>query len=327
MDQNEVRATLRSLFPPGDEELYAWDNPESYVSRELEAVTTAVRLKGTSAVDRVRQEFCPQASTEKAADWERIFSLSQSRTTVYGTLEGRRAQIVARWRESGASTQPHIQAALAAVFGYEPQILEHSRAQMTAAHSYPLPNTPMLLPPFTAEGTTIRVADNSRVSSGGARLTLVVTTAPGQVLDLTLWGPTRASVSWVTPASSSAAPRTLVFYGRDFAGTEANGLWTLTLLNSTPAPARIDACSLFVEGIGRNASGAEGLAANLFEWTVLVDPARLGPTADLDFARQLVTRWNPAHCRGYLALMASSGTPYAVFDDPNSKFDASTWAP
>jgi len=327
MDQNQVRATVKSLFPPGDEELYAWDNPDSYVSRELEGVTTAVRVKGTSAVERVRQEFRPQASTEKAADWERVFGMSQSRTSVYGALEGRRAQIVARWRESGASTLPHIQAALAAVLGYAPKILEHSRSQMTAQHTYPLPNTPLLIPPFATARASVRIADNAPVSQGGARLTLVVTTQSRRTLRLSLFGPAGASTSFVTSAGVSGGPRTLVLYGRGFAGTAADGLWTLTLFNPSSSPARVEAGSLFVEGIGRAQSGAEGLGANIFEWTVLVDPARLGPNADLDFARQLVARWNPAHCRGYLALMASSGSPYAVFDDPNSKFDASTWAP
>jgi len=327
MDQNEVRATLKSLFPPGDEELYAWDNPEAYVSRELEAVTTAVRVKGTSAIERVRQEFRPQASTEKAADWERIFGLSQSRTSGYGTLEARRAQIVARWRESGASTLPHIQAALAAVLGYPPQILEHSRSQMTAQHTYPFPNTPLLVPPFATARASVRIADNAPVSKGGARLTLVATVPPRRTLRLSLFGPAGASASWVTSAALSAGPRTLVFYGRDFVGTDSDGLWTVTVFNPSATPARIESGSLFVEGIGRARSGAEGLGANIFEWTVLVDPARLGPNADLDFARQLVARWNPAHCRGYLSLMSSSGSPYAVFDDPNTRFDASTWAP
>ena len=73
--------------------------------------------------------------------------------------------------------------------------------------------------------------------------------------------------------------------------------------------------------IGRGATGSEGRAANLFAWTVLVDPAQLASAADVDFARQLVARWNPGHCRGYLAVKATGGSPYAVFSDPNSRFD------
>src|SRR5574337_198263 len=139
MNQHEARAALKSLFPPGDEDLYAWDNPQSYVARELESIATAVRLKGTDAADQLRQEIRPQTATEKLADWERIFGLSQSRTAIYGTLDGRRSQVVARWRESGASTVPNIIAALAAVLGYQPQVLEHARAAMTAAHTYAPP--------------------------------------------------------------------------------------------------------------------------------------------------------------------------------------------
>src|SRR3954471_17177140 len=114
MNQSEVRAILKSLFPPGDEDLYAWDNPQSYVARELEAITTAMRLKGTDAVDQLRSEFRPHTSTQKLPDWERIFGLAVSQAAGYGSNEARRAQVLARFRESGASTKANIQAAFAA---------------------------------------------------------------------------------------------------------------------------------------------------------------------------------------------------------------------
>ena len=69
---------------------------------------------------------------------------------------------------------------------------------------------------------------------------------------------------------------------------------------------------------------SEDLGAGIFEWAVLVDPAQLGPAADLEAARALVQRWNPAHCRGYFcqyATAAAGGGSAAIFDDPNAIFE------
>ena len=328
MDQSEVRAALKSLFPPGDDDLYAWDNPLSYVARELEAITTAVRLRGMDAIDRLRDEFRPQSATEKLPDWERIFGISQSRTASYGPPDARRAQVVARWRENGASTIPYIKAALAAVLGYQPQILEHTRTAMTAAHTYLPAGIPLAIPVGPASvSTTIGVADNAPASQAGARLTLVLAFLPVEDLTVTLTSPTGQSASWAL-VSGDPAQNTYLLYGKQFAGASISGRWTLTIVNAGPSAGSLGAGSaLFVEGIGRSPDSVDGLAANIFEWTVFVDPAQLSASADLDFARQLVSRWNPAHCRSYLVAGSATGSLYGIFDDPASVFEGCLWAP
>ena len=323
MDQHAMRATLRSLFPPGDEDLFAWENPQSWVARELEAITTAVRVHGADAVDRLRAEFRPHTAVEKLPDWERLFGLSESRGARYGSLEGRRSQIVARWREHGASTLDNIQAALAAVLGYVPEVREHGRAFFTARNTAPVPATPVTIAANADTSVVIAVADNAPASRAGARLTVSLTTAAAEDLDVQLEGPDGTTVSWPAPFGSGAvAGAAFVLYAPAFAEKRVDGAWTLTITNRGAQVGALGTGSaLLVEGIGRGAAGSEGRAANLFAWTVLVDPAQLASAADVDFARQLVARWNPGHCRGYLAVKATGGSPYAVFSDPNSRFD------
>ena len=318
------------MFPPGDDELFAWDNPRSYVARELEAVATAVRLEGTDAVDRLRQELRPQTSTEKLPDWEAVFGLAQSRTVRFGSVLARRAQVVARWRESGASTRVNILAAFAAVLGYPPDIIEQSRSALTAKNTHSLPGTPILLPGNGSAIITVPVADNAPVSQAGARLTLVVTMPTLEDLAVTLQTPDGTVKNWpgMPFGSGAAVGATFILYAREFAGSLCDGDWTIRIDNANANDGSLGSgSSLFVEGIGRNeVSDAEGLAANIFAWCVLVDPARLSSAADLGAARALVRRYTPAHCRGYFARKpaAVSGTA-GVFDDANAIFDSAVF--
>lgn len=324
----EVRQALLALFPPGDADLYAWDDPRSFVARHAAAIATAARLKGTDAVDELRRERRPQDAVAKLPDWERAFGLSKSRTTERGTIGQRQGQVVARWRENGASTPDRIRAAFAAVLGYEPDVLEHSRAALTAANTYQLPGAPITVPANASAAVPIAVADNAPVSQAGARLTLAVTTAAAEALDVQLDAPDGTTASWSAPFGAGAvAGATFVLYAPELAGARADGAWTLTVANHSGNAATLHTGSaLFVEGIGRDlVTGAEGLGANIFEWAVLVDPARLTAAADLEAAAALVPRWSPAHARGYLCLKATNGSSFAVFDDPNTRFDGAVF--
>lgn len=328
MEQHTVRTTLRSLFPPGDEDLYAFENPTSWVARELEAVATAVRLHGTDAVDRLRQEVRPHTATEKLADWERIFGTTETSTARYGAVAARRGQVLARWREHGASTVENIRAALAAVLGYQPDVIEQSRTALTRLNSYAPTGIPLAIPAGPGSlVASIVVADSAPASSAGARLTLVISHVALEELSVTLTAPTGAPSVALPLGSGIAVQRSFTFTVREFARAAIDGAWALTIANAGANPGTIHTgTQLFVEGIGRGPNGAEGRGANIFEWAVLVDDAQLGAVADLAAARALVPRWNPAHARGYFcrrAAGAGGGGAAGVFDDPNSIFEES----
>src|SRR5689334_3448865 len=99
--QTEVRPAILSLFPPGDAELYAWDDATSFVSAHAEAIAMAARLKGTDAIDELRTERRPQPAIAKRPDWERAFGITKTRTALYGSTAQRQQQLVARFREGG----------------------------------------------------------------------------------------------------------------------------------------------------------------------------------------------------------------------------------
>lgn len=332
MDQSEVRAALKSLFPPGDEDLYSWDDSTSRSARELEAIATSVRLKGTAAIEQLRLEFRPQSCTQKLPDWEEIFLLGQSKTALYGSTAARRLQVVARWRENGASTKANIAAAIAAVLGVAPTILENSRATLRTAHTYQNADA-QTIPADNSVLYTIAVPDQAKVSLGGAFLTLTITHPNIEGISISLQSPSPdlviqqwAAGAWTTD-TGSVTGKTYVLRTKAHVGYAISGTWYIVVGDISNHSGTVQPTTLFVEGIGRTAGmAAEGLGANLFEWAALIDPSTMLSSVDVDFLRYLVKRWNPAHCRGYLVEKATTGGTGGVFDDPNSTFDGCVFA-
>lgn len=322
--QTEVRQGLLALFPPGDSDLYAFDDRESFVARHLEAVATAARRKGTDAVDELRREQRPQNAVAKLPDWERVFGVTKSRAALYGSNEERQGQVVARWREHGAATVSNIRAALAAVCGYEPAILEHSRAGLTTTNYYPIAGG--FIPALSTFTSTVDAADNAPASQAGVRLIIAIEHPAPTNLAVTLTPPDGGPALTIDPGQfTTAAPRWV--YWKSYAGRPITGRWTLTIGNGDPANLGElkPGASLLVEGIGRDeVTGAEGKAAPIFYWTALVnqfDPQFNPSTFDRALAAQIVRRWNPAHCRGWLAMYNSAGGQYMRCGDPMTPAD------
>lgn len=327
MDQHAMRATLRSLFPPGDEDLFAWDNPTSWVARELEAIASAVRVLGVDAVDRLRTELRPHTATEKVPDWERVFSLATSRGALYGDLAQRRNQIVARWREHGASTLANIRASLVPLCGYAPEVLEQERSARSLANRVDLPGAPITVAANASTSVVVAVADNAPASQAGAQLLLVLSIDTLEDLDVELVAPDATTVSWTRPFGSGVASfKVFVLYAPAMAGARVDGAWTLTITNNGGNVGTISSGSaMLVEGIGIDEiTRAEGYAAPIFYWSVLVnqwDPSFAASTFDRRLATEIVQHWNPAHCRGWLAMYNSQGGRYMACDDSATPAD------
>lgn len=305
--------------------------PGSDPDKLLTAAAEGIAAETATPVEQVQADANPLTATIAGiGDWERVFKDAGGKVATYGSDEGRQAQMLSRFREAGASTLPNIRAALAAVCGYQPTILEHSRADLTAANTY-TNATGALVAGGGSISQTITAADNAPASQAGARLGFNGLTASDLAdLTITLTGPDATSVTWdaTTPAALRpiASEPAISLFAPQFAGKPINGTWTLDV-SSAAGDFALDYWTVFVEGIGRAASGAEGLGANIFEWASIVDPAQMTPgTFDVELARDIVQRFNPSHARGYLALKNKNGGAAATFDDTNTPFDGGIFA-
>jgi hypothetical protein len=115
----------------------------------------------------------------------------------------------------------------------------------------------------------------------------------------------------VWPENTLYEARAFVLYanGPDVVGCNIRGTWSLGLSNSSVSDAVVvDDLGLFVEGIGRDSVGGDGLGAAAFEFGIYADPAHLaenGTPADFAAARLAIDRIKQAHTLGDLLLSLS----------------------
>lgn len=181
----------------------------------------------------------------------------------------------------------------------------------------------------------VNVADDSYVSDMGAQVLINVQVA-GTAANafVTLTGPDGYAINWNLADYLSlgvvVGPNTvydLALYAPQFGpklGADKihyvrhpiRGIWKLTVKNMDT----INTASVFVEGVGRNAAGQDGLGAAMFEWGVLADPALVGSGADLIGAADAIRRINHSHLLGSLILGDSGGLGGGAMipDDPNA---------
>lgn len=327
----EVEALLRAHFPPKFFEWFLGERGDGGLGDLLAAIAQELNADGFDLVDTLETEIFPSTADEKLPEWEAAFGVSLSKIAVQGSTALRQAQVVARLREYGASTLPNIKAALAAVLGYQPDIREHSRATIRSANSYDFGPGGLTIPGAGSVTATVYVPDGPRTTEAGAQLDLYVDNVPAiESIGVTLTSPAAVTKTWaagtLTRDTGNWVGGQIRLAMLDVASTSPYGTWTLTLTNADAAAATLTDAPLFVEAVGRGLLGSEGLAANVFEWCVLVDPTLLGATYDIPLARKIVQRWNPAHCRGYLCVMAGTGDESGVYDDQNSTVDGCVFA-
>lgn len=316
-------------------------DPDFY--EEWYAVAQALKWAVKDRIDRLRIERNPATAEEKLQDFELALGLQFSNTTQFGTIAQRQAQVVGRFRESGPLTIAGIQTVMQAYFKYaDPAdilVIEPDRPAQTAAHTYDFGTA-------TADAggrvdLTTNVTDDSFVSDMGAQVRLTIDAAnpfpdPANPAYVILRGPDGFEKQWdlyqfrtMVTAGGMGALLDVVLYAPEFgpklqadrvtyARQDIRGVWEFKVRRLKPGD-NVTLANVFVEGVGRNAAGQDGLGAALFEWGVVAQTSKLGAGYDLIGAAAAVQRINHVHLIGSLIRDASDGSVLpAIPDDPNA---------
>ncbi len=295
----QARGIFVSLFPPG--KLYDFDNPNADMYAFALALGQAINYFGFDVIDRLFVEFNPAKCVEKLPDWEAALGIvpgtgfaSANRTTAQ-----RQSAVVAKLRESGASTPANLRGAIAPLLGYaDPstlEILETSRAALTALHTYTDATGSVALGASSSVTRYIDVSDSASIVSG-VQVFCTVATTPLTDLTVRLTAPDGATYKEWAPSARVLGTSFILYARDDFASAAITGTWTLKITNNGATAGTWSAGSVFVEGQGTN-----GLGGEIFSWGFYADPA-LVDSPDYRAAFGTVLRVNPAHAQGFLVL-------------------------
>lgn len=281
----QVREQLIGLWPPGTERLIDWDGEPGEL---LDAVAATVKNGATDRLDRCRREMSPLTTVELLPFWEQATGLAGSPTAQNGATAQRQAQVLSRLRGKGPPTLAKIRAVVGPLLDYaDPSqlvILEPSRSAMRLLHTYNrsgIFNFSMI-----ATVLTFPVADRGKVSKGGAQVDVTINHPDLSKCAGTLTAPD-GRFATVNPVGRGSGVGTFRLHFPSLAGADIDGTWTLSF-GAIVGLGQLTNADLFVEGVGRIASGLEGRAAPLGDWAVVADPALMGPAANLDAARAAV---------------------------------------
>lgn len=339
MDALELLNFMTQGLAPGILE-NCWDfspnplDPDFY--EEWLAIAQSFKWAVNDRIEALRRERNPASAVEKLEDFEVTLGLHFTNTAQFGTDAQRQLQIVGRFRESLPLTTFGIHRNLEPYLKYgDPTqivVIEPDRVALTTAHTYAFPSGVPIGPGGVI--VTANVTDDSFVSDMGAQLFINIEVAgSGSSGLIELQGPDGYIVGWAVDDYRSlgvvVGPVTvfnLVLYAPQFAPflnadrvtynrRQIKGLWKLRVVNMDT----INTAGVFVEGVGRNAAGQDGLGAALFEWGVLAETAKLGAGADLVGAAAAVKRINHSHLIGSLLLDGHDVNSVAMIpDDPNA---------
>lgn len=331
LDAGDVQQLLIEGFPPGVEDfLDLQDDP----GKLLLGLAQVLKDHGTDRADQARREATPATCIDQLPEWEGATGLTASDLARFGDTTQRRTQILARLREFGATTLANVRSIVGPLLDYaDPSLLaiiEVDRAVLRAAHTRNWTGT--LNFNVVAGSLTWLVADDAKVSPCGAQVDLTLTHGEIANLGVSLRAPDGRDLfpDGTTPGPTApgigrgpAVGSTVRLYFKGMAGAQIRGTWTLTIFASAGA-GTVTSAGLFVEGFGRDAKGNDGLGAAKFHWGPMVEPARLGPKADLKAARAAVKRITYATRAGELLLRSSgagalpAGQFAAIPDDPGA---------
>lgn len=333
MTKDEVKDELIGGFPPGIDAFFDFSDIYGDI---LEAQAETIVAVAIDASERLRLDINPlTCGASKVADWEAALRLDTSRTALTGTLAQRRRAVIARLRETGATTLELVRSVIGPLLDYADDstlaIVESDRTALTALHTY---NSDLLTGSrgFSyGSPATLRwfVRDDAKVSATGAWVDLTLTTATLSSLTLTLTAPDGRTVT-LTP-KWRGAPSAVDYrcFFRAMAGAAVYGNWSLTVGTTAMADSgEVTAGDLFVEGFGLDSTMHNGLSAAAFEWAVVYEPDKSAGSPDFDAARAAIRRINYATRIGALCMreaggMLSAGDFAMIPDDVNALPDQS----
>lgn len=330
----DLKEALRRALPPGLDALLDLEDTDD-PGRLLLALGQVLQDTGDDPVERLRAELSLLgAGPLGIADREAACGLAESESARNGSWEQRRQQVIARLREAGPPTLDHIRAVVQPFLQYSNMsdiaIVEVPRDDLRILHSRVWGGPATTPPTIHVEWV---VADDPVVSATGAQVDLYLTSVDLSLVTATLTTPDGYPVPFgggggIGRGSAVALLQpTVRLYAREVAGRSIAGTWQLSLV-SAGGPDTLLGATLFVEGIGRNAAGGDGLGAAKFQWAVVVEDAKLGPGYNLAGAAAALRRINYATRSVFLARRSIGGGALppgsfaAVVDDPNCLADA-----
>ena len=332
----QVRTGLKSLFPPGADLLYDWDNTSdpSELWKLTTGIATWLQQYGFAFIDLIRQEVNPLTLIAKLPDWEGVLGITQNTASAVNKwIATRQAAVLSKMRESGATTIGALRAVLEPLLGYSGGnlgtlvVYECNRAGLTAAHTY-ANTTGASIGSNSNTSQTVYVSDDGGVSAAGVQLQVTVTSTNPEQLSFVLTGPTstqgqtagtgQASVTWaagILPVGSVTSTTFYLYEHATSAGKYITGNWTLQI-NTGAAACTLVSWSLFTEGgFARDAYGSSGLGADVFTFAIYADGNKT-VNPDLTAASKAITRMEPGYSQGVLIQNASANpttTQYPPF--------------
>lgn len=137
---NDIKALLIQSLPPGSEGLYDFESPLSYISRFFTVLAQSSKQFEYDPTDALYLEMNPVTISQLIPNWENAAGLTSTRTSLYGTLDQRRNQIIGQLRGSGALSLDDYRGIVEPFFKYldyrRIQITEPNRDIIRALHSY-----------------------------------------------------------------------------------------------------------------------------------------------------------------------------------------------
>ena len=320
-----LKAELIAAFPGGTERMWDWNHPDG-PGPFNEAAAQVLDVAGVQMIDQLRAELQPNTAVAKLPEWESALGLRGSKLALIGRTRQRQTQVVSRLREWGsATTLDCIRSIVGPLLDYaDPSqliILEVDRDVLRAAHTYTW--TGLLSFTTLPAALFVNVLDDAVVSPAGAQLDITINYAGSLAnVGVNLFAPDGTFFQYPAGTIGDTTPATGTWrlYFKGFGGRPITGVWQAQITCSSGF-GNILSAGLFVEGLGRDSTGREGLGAAKFQWAVVVDPALVGPYGDIQAAAHAVERINYATRRGLLIRKPLTGLA-AIPDDPATIPDA-----
>lgn len=296
----DVKRHIQSGFPQGSEWVYDWDNPRADIGQYFTALAGAIKRFGTDILDILRAEINPLTIVQNIPVWEAALGLGNTPIAKFGTLNQRRQAILAWLRQAGNNSLDDIRGLVQPYLLYadqnQIQILEPDRLVLETMHTYAGPG--FAIPALSAANRSTTVKDDPVVSPAGAWLILNLT-AQTDELTIKIEGPSGFSKTYPTGylGEGSVANSGFRLGAKEFAGLAIRGTWKLFVATGA-VPATVNSWGVFVEGLGRNPDGSQGLGAAMFEFAVVADPTLTGVGSDIEGAQRAINRFKPGHTIG-----------------------------
>lgn len=318
---NQVLALLKSLLPPGAQDLY--DFAEGDVGDIFEALAEAWKTYGYDPCDQLAANVSPlTCDVGTLATWEVVLGLSLTRIATRGSTELRRSQVISKLREAGPTSLPNVRSIIGPLLGYvdstQVEVIECNRNALREAHTYSFAAD--VIPALGTYSKVVTILDSEHVSDTGAHLYVNITIAAVEDLAISIQipdGTTYPVAAGGSLGTGAVTNEQYSFFVPDVAGVDIAGNWTLYVTNAGAGAGTVnvgggaDRTDIFVEGIGRvGFTGQQGLGAGAYSWGVLVDPTLVGQAheADLDAARAALLRIKQGHTFASL-IIGSSVSP------------------